>query len=569
MRFHFVPALVPATAAFVTGLAWCGTAAAQSSSVQQARLELKALDNGAVFRARLWSTETGAPAAILFGQPNVILPIAKPPVLIDLSTARIAQNPIGPDGLYEMSVFVPPGALQPGAVVFAQAFVQAAGGLLASERLAAIVGASEDAGFNNVSGSLPAATQALAGLDVDAIDFDRDGDLDLSIGTDDRTLLLVNDGGALLDQTDQRLNPLQNQGTRDVEWGDVDLDGDFDLLLTGGVDPHSSSSYPSVLFRNDGTGNFTLDAGFSSTPAYITDGAFGDVDGDGDLDLVLATAGAKFGTPQGNGLLINLGGRQGGTIGTFFRDLSFEQATWNHDLRQNEGLAIGDLDRDGDLDLLFARYDAGGAFGAGPGDPNVMLLNNGAGVFTDVSATHLPAINGGEGDNTNGLALADVNGDGYLDVVAANSHGSVPAYTSGELLLNRGAAQPGHFTNESSRLPGLTGPEFTIVLGATAGDPDLDGDADLVLNVHEFFGGPTGLVGGPMLFVNQGGAQGGNEGDFRRDTAFFRNFGTFICPDGAFFDADGDGDLEYYAVAQGGIVDPTKTQDKLGRGALR
>ncbi|TAH37274.1 MAG: VCBS repeat-containing protein [Planctomycetota bacterium] len=558
--------------AFLAAAVCAAPALAQSSGVQQARLELKALDNNAVFRARLWSTEIGRPAAVFFGQPGVFVPAGgKPPVLIQVRDARLAQGVIGADGVYELSVFVPPSTFMAGQTVFAQAFVPGRQGmLLASERVAVIAEALRTARYNDVSGVLPPATQVAAGLDVDACDFDRDGDLDLSVTTDEQTLLVVNTGGAFADETLARLPGGFGQGSRDAEWADVDLDGDFDLLITGGVDPHGAASLPSRLLRNDGAGFFSLDPGFPAGPQYVSDAAFGDVDGDGDLDLVLATTAGIHGALDTNALLINQGGAQGGTLGAFVRDAAFDAATWNDPLLQNEALAVGDLDRDGDLDLLFGRYDAGGVFGTGPGQPNVMLLNDGAGAFSDASATRLPVINGGTGDNTNGLALADVNGDGYLDVLAANSHGSVPAYAAGDLLLNRGAAAPGVFDNASALLPGLTAPEFTIVLGATSGDVDLDGDTDLVLNSHEFFGS-TGLVGSAALFVNQGLAQGGVEGTFARDTAFFdtAGFGSFICPDGAFFDADGDGDLEYYAVAQGGILDPTKTQDKLARNALR
>ncbi|MCI0586491.1 MAG: FG-GAP-like repeat-containing protein, partial [Planctomycetes bacterium] len=70
-------------------------------------------------------------------------------------------------------------------------------------------------------------------------------------------------------------------------------------------------------------------------------------------------------------------------------------------------VALGDVDGDGDLDAFV-----GNAFG----QQNRLYLNGGSGVFTDVTATNLPALI----DDTGAVALGDVDGDGDLDAFVGN-----------------------------------------------------------------------------------------------------------------------------------------------------
>jgi hypothetical protein len=107
-----------------------------------------------------------------------------------------------------------------------------------------------------------------------------------------------------------------------------------------------------------------------------------------------------------------------------------------------------------------------------------------------------------------------------------------PADRAGELLDNRGPAQPGVFLDAPSSQ------------WLETGDVDNDGDTDVVVLPREFF------------------QQSGAVGTFAKDPTLFR-------AGGALFDADGDGDLEFYVSSQGGIFVPTNAQDRLLRNALR
>jgi len=156
-------------------------------------------------------------------------------------------------------------------------------------------------------------------------------------GADNR--LLRNDGGGAF--TDVTSGPLTEAGpSTGVAWGDYDGDGDLDLYMALGEQPNR-------LLRNDGDDDFTdvssgvlADAGLGLGVVWL------DHDNDGDLDLYLA----NFDTP--NRLLRNEG------------DGSFVDATesplGNDSL--NHGAACGDMDRDGDLDLYLANGQANRLF---------------------------------------------------------------------------------------------------------------------------------------------------------------------------------------------------------------
>jgi len=204
---------------------------------------------------------------------------------------------------------------------------------------------------------------------------------------------------------------------------DMDGDGDLDLLLLqGGADPGSATAAQAgeghALFRNDGEGTFTdvsEGAGFAPLTGYAMGAAAGDVDGDGDVDLYVTQQGT-------DALFLNDGGGR-------FKDATAEWgagvAGWS------TSAAFGDVDADGDLDLFVARYieldskiicnDAAGRRtycppGSGAPVHDVLLINEG-GSFRDASAeAGLVAVPA----PGLGVVLEDLTGDGRLDVYVAN-----------------------------------------------------------------------------------------------------------------------------------------------------
>ncbi len=150
---------------------------------------------------------------------------------------------------------------------------------------------------------------AKASMGVDAGDFDNDGDDDLFIGelAGQGADLYVNNGrGLFVDESARaglRLLTLPYTGFG-AGWLDVDNDGHLDLAVVNGAVTHTAEALarqqrfalqqPRQLFRNTGNGRFedaSARAGAAFARAEVGRGAaFGDLDNDGDIDLVVANA---------------------------------------------------------------------------------------------------------------------------------------------------------------------------------------------------------------------------------------------------------------------------------------
>ena len=224
-------------------------------------------------------------------------------------------------------------------------------------------------------------------------DVDNDGDLDIYItsGGSNRFScgqyrLYLNDGdGFFTDETVGHLPIGDVCNNMDCIFGDID--GDFDL----DVKTASTGNNNSRLYRNDGTGVFTLVAGVpSDSSCYSYD--FGDINGDGDLDLLGVNAGASS-----TELLLENDGTGA------FTDIS-DQISPNPFLDDNDSKFL-DYDNDGDLDLVVARLGSGG---------ERLYNNDGNGNFTQVSDV-MQVIS----DSSLDIMVADLTGNGKLDIVTA------------------------------------------------------------------------------------------------------------------------------------------------------
>jgi hypothetical protein len=495
------------------------------------------------------------PGAFVF--PNPLLPIVR----VGLPFTIAAAGPIDGTGRFlvvtQLDASIPAGTTVVGqGIVFA-----GAGKWYASQAVELTVG-GQAATFSDDTASLDPATGLYASADVDWIDVDRDGDPDVLVandGTGAQPLVLVNDAGGFDDESAARLPSSARVPTSCVEAGDVDGDGDEDLFLGGGSNLGSPAA--NLLLSNDGTGSFSLSGGFPAGAGLTIDAEFGDVDGDEDLDLVLANKqdlDHPTETPDPVVLYVNQGGLQGGATGSFIADAPFSSLPGNGPHGDDGDVSLGDADNDGDLDLFVCRSSI-----ATLGAQNQLYLNDGTGGFADVTASALPVL----ADNSFEADFGDFDGNGFLDLFVANSISSQP--NAVHLLLNQGPIGPGGtpvFSDGSANVPASLGTASNVRISTDVGDIEGDGDLDVVVGVHQLFDSMGNPGGYTALLVNQAGLQAGVQGVFALD-ATFTSTELFVDADVALADYDLDGDLDVY-VANRGDLFQINFEDELLRNDL-
>jgi hypothetical protein len=184
-------------------------------------------------------------------------------------------------------------------------------------------------------------------------DFTGDGVADVFLGESERSpRILVNAGGRLVDQTADdggglpRIPATARLRAYACEAADVDGDDDLDVVVVN--DARIASDFPEIqgndVLRNDGSGHFTIDK------LPLLDGphdgrglAVGDVDADGVLDIVIGY-GTETMSHGGEAVELLLGTGDGSFVPS--EGLRFEGGVF--------GLALGDLDEDGLLDVAIA-----------------------------------------------------------------------------------------------------------------------------------------------------------------------------------------------------------------------
>ena len=314
--------------------------------------------------------------------------------------------------------------------------------------------------LNNGTGSFTAAHGQLNVANfnakmVIAEDFDGDGDLDLMYApegpfplTTQLPRMLINDGtGNFTDESGSRL-PVVTMASFCVCAGDVDDDGDLDVVFTNGA-TFGGVATQALLYENDGNGFFT-NVTASQMPVDLynaQDVTLFDWDLDSDLDIALS---GKGGIGKESRLYLN-DGNGNFTISNVLNSLG-SGSTYEIDW--------GDLDGDGDLDGLVQSISTSG-FSAIEG----WAVNN----TTFVTEGTFPAPNGSD---DNEMAGVDYDNDGDLDVFVGSLGSTERLYRNDGNFV---------FVNQDGQIQSQS--DSTLDFGF--GDLDNDGDVDMVTGQGE------------------------------------------------------------------------------------
>lgn len=260
---------------------------------------------------------------------------------------------------------------------------------------------------------------------LDIGDFDNDGDLDIATanfaGAGNMSVLLNNGNGTFAGAV--------VYGTSGPTWiaaADFNADGYLDLIVV------NTFSNALTVFQNNGNGTFTsagtiaTGAGTNPRKVYVAD-----VDNDGDIDvLTQLSLSGQISVFRNNGL------------GVFGSQANFSAAATEAEL------ITGDINGDGYIDVVTTPFTAG---------TNVEVrFNNGDGTFA------LPTLYPTATTTLIGVRLADVNGDGSLDLLTNDGNTSDDMF----VRLNNGTGSFGAATRYSS-------------YNTLSDLADIDGDGDL------------------------------------------------------------------------------------------
>lgn len=288
---------------------------------------------------------------------------------------------------------------------------------------------------------------------------------------------------------------------------DFDHDGDFDLFLGTG-DPAMDNR----LFQNDGRGRFTevtASSGLGRSPFGTRSVCAGDLDGDGFIDLYVS-----------NALGPNFFDYDGPPVDVENVYLNDGKGRWRREKRGllytgfTQGALICDIDNDGDLDVIEAKWGH-----RGRRITMSIFLNDGTGFFQD--ATAALGLNP-QGFTLNGIDVGDYDNDGYLDLVMIGD----------ALRLYRNERGKG-FTDVTEKvgIAGRAGRGFSAVFG------DVDNDGHFDLFVANTDGVPF------VLYRNDG------RGSFRRSEGTgleWKDDAGASSRAAAFLDFNNDGALDLF-----------------------
>jgi len=330
------------------------------------------------------------------------------------------------------------------------------------------------------------------GVGVSAADCDGDGNIDLYVLNYGPNTLYHNNGNGTFTDVTEKSGLGCPAWSVSAAWFDCDGDDDLDVYVAnylqydsgkfrsfyaaaGYPGPLSYNGQADVLYRNNGDGTFTevtKEAGVYKPEGRAMSVTGADFDNDGLLDLYVPNDAMEnfFFRNVGNGKFVEEALERGMAFGEGGQGVS------------SMGPAVGDVDRDGWLDLFIPDMGYG------------CLLMNRKEFFEDRTARANIAVVCGQYTGWGGI-LFDYDNDGWLDLFVANGDPH-HLYPEEDVLLHNDGA--GRFVDIADK----SGPYFRqkyVGRGATFGDFDNDGDLDLLI---------VNLNDSPRLLRNDGGNRG-------------------------------------------------------------
>jgi hypothetical protein len=331
-------------------------------------------------------------------------------------------------------------------------------------------GGAEAPAFGAGTNPLPGQIAAAAALG----DLDGDGDLDLVAGLGSGAFAYFENVGSatglIFTARTGTANPLNGHdigANSRPALGDLDGDGDLDLVandeaIAGGFDYFENTgdaTTPAFVLRTGAANPLNGVGALGNAPAL------GDFDGDGDLDLVAGAQTGGFRAFQNTG---------SATQPAFVELTGGENPLSAQDAGTFSSPALGDLDGDGDLDLVSGNYD--GTF---------QTIINFAGRSVPRVGPGANPLFGFDVGAIAAIGLGDLDADGDLDAFSGSNYGTF------EYFENTGSASSAAFVARVGAANPLLGRDVGVYSSPALGDLDGDGDLDVV----------SGSAAGQLVYI--------------------------------------------------------------------
>ena len=280
-------------------------------------------------------------------------------------------------------------------------------------------------------------------------DIDNDGDRDLLLtGISPTTALYLNDGSGSFTDVTLDTNLPKRSSASVTEFIDLDNDGALDLYFSGHNDGEGIGEFTRI-YLNDGAGNFSLTSN-TDLPQFRGGGAaFSDIDNDGDYDLFISAL------DRNNQFHASTYLNDGNAHFTPSQTGTFSLVKW-------AAIAFIDIENDNDMDLIVS--------GRQPNDSPLtkLYINDGTGYYI------LDNVNDFENLASGMIDVADTDNDGDQDILISGEDANFVNKT--HLYLNDGSGNFQALQN-SNLQPTLFGNQAIA-------DLDLDGDQDILIVNH-------------------------------------------------------------------------------------